>query len=171
MRDHVRATFPDVTWVCDKIVSDGCSRKRPDLLVDLGSHVVIVEIDESQHKGYSCETKRQMQLFLDVGCRPLVFVRFNPDGYTTETGAKVSTCWGVDKLGNARVAPKKQTEWATRLGELCAALRVWLHTVPSREFELVQLFYDAEQVQNDQEQAAEQVQEEQGGARAASSDE
>ena len=30
----------------DKRIKCGCSKRRPDLLLDLGTHVIIVEIDE-----------------------------------------------------------------------------------------------------------------------------
>lgn len=75
--------FPDFTWITDKTIQDGCSLRRPDLFLDLGYQVVIVEIDENQHDGYdcSCENKRIMQLSLDVDHRPIVFIRFNPDDY------------------------------------------------------------------------------------------
>ena len=43
----------------------------------------IVEIDENQHIEYdcSCENKRIMELSQDVGHRPIIFIRFNPDDY------------------------------------------------------------------------------------------
>ena len=55
--------------------------RRPDLMVDLGYQVVIIEIDENQHISYdcSCENKRLMQLSQDVGHRPVVFIRVHPD--------------------------------------------------------------------------------------------
>jgi hypothetical protein len=58
--DFVKNKFPEITWISDKTVKDGCSRKRPDLLLDLGYQVLIVEIDENQHRDYdcSCENKR-----------------------------------------------------------------------------------------------------------------
>lgn len=72
--DNLRKKFPNFTWVNDKSVKDGCSLKRPDLLLDLGSHVIIVEVDENNHNRYdcSCENKRIMQISKDVGHRPIV---------------------------------------------------------------------------------------------------
>ena len=35
-----------------------------------------VEIDENQHTNYSCENKRTMEIFNDLGRRPLVMIRF-----------------------------------------------------------------------------------------------
>ena len=81
--EFVMSQFPieKYTWIIDKKVSDGCSKKRPDLLLDLGYQVIIIEVDENQHTDYdcSCENKRLMELSQDVGHRPIIFIRFNPD--------------------------------------------------------------------------------------------
>ena len=81
---RVKSLFPEFSWVCDKKVQDGCSLRRPDLLLDMGTHIIIVEVDENKHSGYdcSCENKRLMEISQDSGHRPIVFIRFNPDGYT-----------------------------------------------------------------------------------------
>ena len=42
--DRIKEIFPDFTWVHDKKIQDGCSKRRPDLLLDLGSHIIIIEI-------------------------------------------------------------------------------------------------------------------------------
>ena len=82
--ETVLEKFQDMTWTCDKTIQDGCSFRRPDVKCDMGSHIVIIEIDEYKHAEYecSCENKRIMEISQDVGHRPIVFIRFNPDGYT-----------------------------------------------------------------------------------------
>ena len=40
------------TWDCP--VEGGCSLKRPDMALDFGTQVVIVEVDELQHEEASC---------------------------------------------------------------------------------------------------------------------
>jgi EsV-1-7 cysteine-rich motif len=66
--DRIKSHFPDFVWRHDKVVECGVSRRRPDLLLDVGSHVLIIEIDEDSHESYdcSCENKRLMQLSMDV---------------------------------------------------------------------------------------------------------
>ncbi len=61
--DHLKEKFSGVTWVLDKTVQDGCSKRRPDLL-DMGTHVVIVEVDKNRHDGYdcTCENRRLMEI-------------------------------------------------------------------------------------------------------------
>lgn len=59
------------------------------------SESMIVEVDENQHETYdcTCENKRVMALFQDLGSRPLVMIRFNPDEYTTMNGRDVKSCF------------------------------------------------------------------------------
>jgi hypothetical protein len=58
-----------------------CSNKRPDVFFELAKHVVIVEIDENQHKSYSeiCECARINQIVSSIGGKSVIFIRYNPD--------------------------------------------------------------------------------------------
>jgi hypothetical protein len=144
--DYVLEQFPQVkySWILDKKIQDGCSRKRPDLLLDLGYQVIIVEIDENQHQDYdcSCENKRLMLLSQDVGHRPLVFIRFNPDEYLTKD-EKVTSCWGIDGRGVCTVKKRKKKEWETRLESLKTQIEYWLENKTEKTVEVIQLFYDS----------------------------
>lgn len=144
--DHVKSQFPHVDWVADKRVSGGCSRRRPDLLLDLGYQVVIVEIDENQHTDYdcTCENRRLMELSQDVGHRPLIFIRFNPDEYEIN-GKEVKTCWGVNRqTGLSAIKKTKQAEWNARLEALTNQIHYWSapENKTDKTIEVVQLFYD-----------------------------
>ncbi len=79
---YVIEKFPDVTWICDREVEGGYSRRRPDLFLDMGSHVVIVEADENKHDTYdrTCENRRMMEISQDLNHRHIVMIRFNPLG-------------------------------------------------------------------------------------------
>jgi len=143
--DNIKKAFPDYSWFCDKTVQDGCSLKRPDMLLDMGSHAIIVEVDENQHVNYdcSCENKRLMELSQDVDHRPIVFIRFNPDKYFDKDGNKVDSCWEATKQGILRVAPKKQQEWEHRLECLVDQIQYWIENETNKTVEVVELFYDA----------------------------
>ena len=138
--------FPTVDWIADKTISGGCSLRRPDLMVDLGYQVVIIEIDENQHIDYdcSCENKRLMQLSQDVGHRPVVFIRFNPDKYTMSNGKSITSCWGINKFGLACVKPSKVKEWNERLVALKNMVQYWLEpeNISEKTVQVVELFYD-----------------------------
>lgn len=67
----------------DRIIANGCSKYRPDAVLDAIFAKIIIEIDENQHKSYSseCETSRMMQIHQDFGGIPIIFIRYNPDSY------------------------------------------------------------------------------------------
>ena len=73
-------------------------KKRPDMVCDLGSHILIIECDENKHKhgDYSCENKRIMELNQDFSenniHRPIVVIRFNPDTYIDSNNQKIESC-------------------------------------------------------------------------------
>ena len=141
--DFVKIEFPEQDWVWNRRIQDGCSRRQPDLILDLGFQVVIIEVDENQHRnGYSCENKRVMELSLDVGHRPIVFIRFNPDGYKTSDGV-VKSCWGMNnKTHTCLVNPGKKQEWNDRLDKLCETIEYWANTPTLKTVETIHLFYD-----------------------------
>ena len=114
------------------------------MLLDLGYQVLIVEVDENQHKFYdcSCDNKRLMQLSQDVGHRPIVFIRFNPDAYMKD-GIKVKSCWGLTPKQGICVV-KTPAEWEMRLTALEEQIKYWMDplNVTNKTIESIQLFYD-----------------------------
>ena len=134
-------------FVSDRQVVGGCSKRRPDILVDFGTHVVIVEVDEHQHnsRSYSCDNKRTMELFQDLGSRPVVFLRFNPHRYTTLDGVLKKTCWTkTPHTGEPRVASEQRAAWAARLETLATRIVHWggVNGFPEKEVEQEFFFYD-----------------------------
>jgi len=140
---RIKQSFPSFTWVADKKVTDGCSRRRPDLLVDMGSHVVIVEVDENKHTDYdtTCEHKRLMELSQDVHHRPIIFIRFNPDAYTDQDGKIVKSCWKMNKLGIMQVPKSQQKEWDKRIYTLKKQIQFCIDTPSEKTIDIVELFY------------------------------
>jgi hypothetical protein len=142
--DQVKLMFPHFTWIHDKQVKDGCSKKRPDLLSDMGTHVIILEIDENKHTNYdcSCENKRIMEISQDLQHRPIVFIRFNPDGYTNHQGIFINSCWKLNKLGVLQINPTKTKEWDERICSLHEQIAYWSNNIPNKMIEVIQLFYN-----------------------------
>ena len=138
--EFVKTTFPQYTWMNDKRVQDGCSRRRPDLLLDLGDQVLIIEVDENKHVDYdcSCENKRIMELSQDVGHRPIVFIRFNPDSYVVED-QKVPSCWCLNDDGLCVL--KDKSAWKRRLDALKQQMEYWIQERTTKTIEVIQLFY------------------------------
>ena len=143
--DFVTETFPNFTWSIDRRVPDGCSKRRPDLMLDLGSHVIIVEIDENQHTDYdtTCEISRINELFIDVSFRSIVFIRFNPDDYIDSNGMAVKSCWKINKTSGILVLNRnKIEEWNARLERLREQIQYWIDNCCEEPIKSVHLFYD-----------------------------
>ena len=143
--EFVKNKFYKYDWIPDKIVSGGCSKKRPDLLLDLGYQIIIIEIDENQHIDYdcSCENKRIMELSKDLAYRPIVFIRFNPDEYNNKD-KKINSCWGLNGKGICIIKKSKKDEWNDRLNTLEQQINYWINEENKTDKTIVtiQLFYD-----------------------------
>ena len=140
---RVLEKYPDFNWIADKKIQDGCSKRRPDLLLDFGSHVIIVEVDENKHTTYdcSCQNKRLMEISQDIGHKPVVFIRFNPDAYVNQEGKKVTSCWRINGYGVLDISKSKRDEWHTRIDMLLQQLEYWINNIPHKTVEIVELFY------------------------------
>ncbi len=125
--------------VLDRTVSGGCSKRRPDGLLDCLTHSIVVEIDEDQHAGYEsmCENRRTMELFNDLGRRPIVFIRLNPDKYSCD-GKTIKSCFQQSKNGDLQL---RKSEFARRFDALQTSVDQCMTNVPSRELSYVKLFY------------------------------
>ena len=145
--DFITINFQNLNWIIDKKVQDGCSKRRPDLLLDLGYQIIIIEIDENQHADYdcSCENKRIMELSKDVGHRPIIFIRFNPDDYKNINNENITSCFGMDNRSGVLIVKKsKQKEWNERLNVLKNVIEYWsnIENKTNKMIEIIQLFYD-----------------------------
>ena len=108
----------------DRVVDSSCNKRRPDFLIDAGTHFVVVECDEHQHRGSACETRRMFEIAQALGL-PTLFVRYNPDAYKTAGGTR----------GNASAAAREKclARWArhyTKAGTAPASAQVsalWLY--------------------------------------------
>lgn len=138
--DHIKSTFKDVTIISDRKIKDGCSLRRPDILIDLGYQLIIIEVDEFKHEDYecSCENKRIMEISQDVGHRPIIFLRFNPDSYL-EGEKEIKSCWKLNKQGFCAIRDKE--EWKKRLDVLSEQVQYWLDNKLEKTVEVIQLYY------------------------------
>lgn len=74
----------------DSTIDKGeCGRERPDFLFLSNRHAVIVEVDENQHLGRSCECEqtRMINIWQSLAM-PTFFIRYNPDTYKKPGGRK-----------------------------------------------------------------------------------
>ena len=122
--------------IFDKAVGE--SRKRPDVLIRLETHSIVIECDENQHRSYGCESKRTMQIFQDLGNKPLVLIRFNPDNYTDSSGKKRTGCFKTTKTVGYKINEK---EWSSRTNELIIQINHFLKCAPKKEVREIRMFY------------------------------
>lgn len=125
----------------NKEIKEGCSTRRPDIAINMGSHVIIVEIDENQHKSSSyttCDSKRTCEIYKAYK-QPIVFIRFNPDAYKDENGCRIPSCWKPTRNGMTIVNKKK---WNKRLSALKDKIDYWMEHEPKKEITYRFLFYD-----------------------------
>lgn len=129
-------------WINDKIIINGYSKRRPDLLLDLDFQIIIIEIDENQHNNYDCicENKRIMQISHDLNFRSIIFIRFNPDQYIDYNNKLVKSFWKINKLGLCVI--KDINECERRINILLDTLQYWINNKTDKTIEIIQLFYD-----------------------------
>jgi hypothetical protein len=83
-----------------------------------------------------------MEISQDVNFRPIIFIRFNPDGYYVKNKF-VSSCWVPNKLGVLVIPTTKTVEWEQRLDTLKNEIQTWIKKIPEKTIDQVQLFYDS----------------------------
>jgi hypothetical protein len=129
--------YPEM--ILDRIVIGGCSKRRPDGLLDCLTHSVVIEIDEDQHAGYEsiCDNKRTMELFQDLGCRPIVFIRLNPDSYKIDN-KRIKGVFSISK-GGEMTQDKK--EFSRRYACLSTAVEYAIANVPTKTVSSIKLYY------------------------------
>ena len=84
-----------------------------------------------------------MELSQDIGHRPLVFIRFNPDGYDTTT-KRIPSCWSYTTKGLCVVKRDKELLWKQRLNVLDEQIKYWSENITDKTVEVIQLFYNSD---------------------------
>jgi hypothetical protein len=122
----------------DKRIKCGCSGRMPDWFIDCFKYSIIIELDEDQHKYTSCDDKRMMELFKDLGNRPLVLIRINPDKYEGKTKERKG-CFKFDKRNILICREKKFNK---RFNTLVEMIKYYLNNEPEKEVTMQKLFFN-----------------------------
>lgn len=141
--DFLKLNFPHIDFIFDKIAG-GCSKRRPDVYVDLLTHVLIIEINENKHEYYdtTCQISRVNELYEDFGWRPLIFINFNPDSFIDNDKKTIKSPFKVDnKTGILIIDKNKKTEWNNRLEKLKNVIDIQFKNIPDDNV-FIYLFYD-----------------------------
>lgn len=139
----ITATFPNYE-IRLNMWCPNAQNITPDILIDMKTHFIIVEIDENQHVCYDekCEKSRMLNIAVCLKL-PVVFIRFNPDAYVDRYGQKVKSCF---KFHDKRpfVDCDDFVDWISRLRSLEDAIKRYVET-PSQTITIEKLFYDTPQ--------------------------
>jgi hypothetical protein len=142
--DFVKEHFSEYTLTLNKQIPNSCGIKhRPDISLDLGDHIIVIEIDEGQHRAYdtTCEISRTNRIVEAFGYISTSFIRFNPDAYTNEENKRIPTVWTTNKLtGLLSLNSHKKKKWGERLQTLSNTIQSMIAT--KTNFEVKYLFYD-----------------------------
>lgn len=117
-------------YCSDKVIDSACTLRRPDFVYTLGSHVVIVEVDENAgnesayHKQHSEDERVRMFEISNSfeGC-PIIFIRYNPDNYhvdgklkkTPDNQREITLTKWVEKAIDHKKFPKNNLHFPTVL--------------------------------------------------------
>ena len=145
--EYIKENFEKYKWIYNKKIYGGVSNRLPDLFLELKNQIIIIEIDENQHNFYdcSCDNKRLMEISLDVKHKPIVFIRFNPDGYIDKDDKKVKSCWMVTKTTGI-IKISSENKWKERLNKLKEEVEYWLENDTNKTLEVIELYYDQNRV-------------------------
>ena len=133
-----------VTIQWDTGVDGRCKGKRPDLLCDFGSYVLILEVDENQHlqNCQSSEKAKMNEIWDQLDHKPLGYVRFNPDEYTDSDGVMQPSAFVTYRVstGEKRVKATNSGQFEERMGRLAEVVEDMVNNeVVGVQF----LYYDA----------------------------
>jgi EsV-1-7 cysteine-rich motif len=142
VQDFIEEKFPKI-FRFDKQIDGGCSKRRPDAFKDCLTHVLIIEIDEYQHKNYEeiCENRRMMEIFKDTNNRPVVFIRFNPDKYINAENKIIDSCFDINKKLDVPFIKNKK-DWSYRTNKLKKHIENNIKNIPEKEVSIINLFFD-----------------------------
>ena len=85
------------------------------MMLELDDRVIIIEIDEYQHKKYNTDELLRLDIIQKAINKKVICVRFNPDSFTKDN-VKTSSCF---KLNDKKIFEVvKQDEFESRLKHL-----------------------------------------------------
>ena len=111
--NHIIKQFPDYKFILDKAI--GPKNHRPDMLLEFDDRVIIIEIDEYQHKAYNTDKLLRLDIIQKTVNKKVICIRFNPDSFTKDN-VKTSSCF---KLNDNKIYEiSKPDEFECRLKHL-----------------------------------------------------
>jgi len=146
--NFIKTSFHEITIIYDQpLIGDiGCIKSRPDILIHLNKHSIIIECDENQHSYYkeTCKEITRIPNIQQKLNRNLIVIRFNPDAYIDENKKKVPSCFYIDKrIGMNAIRPNQLKNWNNRLETLKDCLNDAINNEPNELITEIKLFFDS----------------------------
>jgi hypothetical protein len=137
--EYIINKFKNYDWKVKETIEG--TGKSVDLLLDLKYIIIIIEIDENQHRNYKNEDERMEVISKALG-RPTIFIRFNPDDYLDVNRNNVESCFEKDKMNIYRISNKY--DWQNRLNSLISEIKKWinLENKTNKLLSVKYLYYD-----------------------------
>lgn len=119
----------EIVTTHDKMSDSSCHKHRPDFLIEYPTHYVVIEIDEFQHNTYGeCdEIIRMINIQQGFGGKPVLFIRFNPDGYKDSNNKKIRA--GIN---------------TTKINRLISCIKFAEKYEPKNLLSVIKLYYDGD---------------------------
>jgi hypothetical protein len=118
-------------FVFDSCIVGGKSKRRPDVHLMLDTHMIIIEVDEYEHREYTNELSRMIELTNDTN-KFSIFIRFNIDDYVKDEIYHPSP-WACNKIVD-------KNEWDRRINNLFKHFDDALQNIPTLH-KLDRLYY------------------------------
>jgi hypothetical protein len=127
--------------IFNKKIAGGESAKRPDCLVSLQTHNVLLEVDENQ-ASYHVDPVRDALLAKDGGgeFKPTAFLRLNPDGYIDSNGNRNQSVFEAVHPGTLLpyVSTERMSDYQRRIN---AMVKAFIHLCKHRPAEPITVQY------------------------------
>lgn len=144
IREYITTNFDSYNWIFNKTIKNSKYKYRPDILLDLESHTIIIEIDEYQHALYDedDEDRRVLDIHDALYNKKTVLLRFNPDSYRDENNNLIKSPW-IYYRTKLQISSKSiiRNEWNNRLDKLKETLNNFIENIPEQTIEIVKLYY------------------------------
>jgi len=82
-----------------------------------------------------------MELFQDLGNRPIVFIRFNPDSYLDQNNNKFASCFKYHKITGVPIIANEK-KWNSRLNTLKSKIEYHIVNIPEKEVIIKKLYFN-----------------------------
>ena len=113
--NHIIKKISDYKFILNKCI--GPKNHRPDVLLELDDRVIIIEIDENQHKWYNTDELLRLDIIQKAINKKVICIRFNPDNFIRDN-VRTSSCFKLNDNEIFEIIKKDEFECRLKYLEL-----------------------------------------------------